>query len=115
MPDASAGEQEQGHSSYTAVQNKTSGRLIIHSSSLRFASRDGSKVYWVLPYDDMTDLEKQDRIVSKSIPSIKSDSGADLRIVSKAGKEWVLMNVYKRNEVFSQIIGFSSSNWKVVW
>jgi hypothetical protein len=106
----------QDYNSYTAHEDKTTGRLIIGASSVRFVSNMGHKVHWVLPYDQIRNLEKQNRIVSKNIPSkLQRDSGQDLKFVTKNGKELVLRQVDQRDEAFSQIIGFTPTNWQVVW
>ncbi len=72
-------------------------------------------MHWTLPYSEINNLEKQDRIVAKNIPKVKTDSGKDLRLVSKSGEEWTLENVDIRDQAFSQIIGFSKTTWQVVW
>ena len=70
---------------------------------------------WSLAYDLINNLEKIDRIASKTIPKPKSDSGKDLRIVSKTGVEWVVVNIDGRDQAFSQIVGFSNTTWQIVW
>jgi hypothetical protein len=69
----------------------------------------------VLPYSEITNLEKVNRLVQKAIPTPKRDSGKDLRIVDKQGKEVMLVNVDSRDQAFSQIVGFSDTVWQVVW
>ncbi|KAJ4290986.1 hypothetical protein N0V90_010182 [Kalmusia sp. IMI 367209] len=109
-------EQEQDYGSYTTSEHETTGRVVIQISSVRFVSNTGNTVHWALSYDDINSLEKQDRIVSKNVPSkLQSESGKDLRLTTNTGEERVLQNVEKRDEVFSQIIGFSETNWQVVW
>lgn len=46
---------------------------------------------------------------------IGKDSGEDLRLVAPNDVEYVLMNIEKRDECFSQIIGFSDVTWQIVW
>lgn len=73
-------------------------------------------VHFTLPYDQISSLEKVDRIVAKNIPEkMTRDSGKDLKLVDKAGHERVLNNVNQRDEAFSQIVGFSKTTWQVVW
>ena len=100
---------------YTAHHDGEKGRLVISTSSVRFISDSAHNVHWTLLYSEINKLEKQDRIVAKSIPKVKTDSGKDLRLVSKTGEEWLLENVDDRDQAFSQIIGFSSTTWQVVW
>lgn len=76
----------------------------------------GHKVHWVIPYDQINNFEKQDRIVTKNIPDkLQRDSGKDLKFITKDGQEFVLSQVDQRDEAFSQIIGFAPANWQVVW
>ncbi|XPT02863.1 hypothetical protein M3J09_011969 [Ascochyta lentis] len=104
------------HNSYTAHQDKTTGRLIVGASGLRFVSNMGHSVLWSLRYDELQKAEKEDRIVQMHIPKrLQIDSGQDLKIGSRDGKEYLLKQVDKRDEAFSQIVGFSNVTWQVVW
>ncbi|KAF2491290.1 hypothetical protein BU16DRAFT_515579 [Lophium mytilinum] len=112
---ASGPEDLHDYGFYTAHHDDSTGHLIISASSVRFVSNVGHRVHWHLPYDQISNLEKLDRLVTKNMPTVKNDSGKDLRLVSKAGKEWVLMNLDQRDQAFSQIVGFSATVWQVVW
>jgi hypothetical protein len=104
------------YNAYTAHYEKTTGRLIIGATSVRFISNMGHRVHWVVPYDQIKNLEKQDRIVTKNVPSkLQRDSGKDLKFVTKDGRELVLSQVDQRDEAFSQVVGFAPTNWQVVW
>lgn len=101
---------------YNAHHDKSSGHLVVSTTSVRFVTKHPHAVNFTLPYDQINKIEKQDRIVAKSLSGkMTGDSGKDLRLVSKAGQEWVLKNVELRNEAFSQIVGFSKTTWQVVW
>ena len=52
------------------------------------------------------------RIVSKVVGQ---NSGEDLKISGSDGTEFMMMNLKDRDQVFSQIVGFSSVRWQVVW
>ena len=83
---------------------------------MRFVSNMGFNVLWSLRYEELEKFEKQDRIVQKNIPSkLQRDSGQDLKIISRDGMEHMLKQVEKRDEAFSQIVGFSNIPWQVVW
>lgn len=69
----------------------------------------------MLDYDQISNIEKIDRVATKQIPTPSKDTGMDLRIVSKLGHEWVLVNMDERNQAFSQIVGFSKTPWQIVW
>lgn len=105
------------HGFYKAYHDKTLGHLILSTDSVRFVSNIGHTIHFILPYIDIQALEKQDRIIAKTLPSIgATDSGKDMKLVAqKTGKEWVLKDVHDRDEAFSQIIGFSKTTWQVVW
>ncbi|KAL1648199.1 hypothetical protein SLS61_007071 [Didymella pomorum] len=104
------------YNSYTAHQDKTTGRLILSAGGVRFVSNMGHNVLWSLRYEELEKFEKQDRIVQKNIPSkLQRDSGQDLKIGSRDGREFMLKQVDKRDEAFSQIVGFSNIPWQVVW
>lgn len=76
----------------------------------------GHNVLWSLNYSDIQGLEKEDRIAYKKIPEkLNKDPGLDLKIKSKDGREYMLKKMDRRDEAFSQIIGFSDIIWQVVW
>lgn len=52
------------------------------------------------------------RIVSKGL---SQNSGEDLKMVTPDRTEYMLMNMADRDQAFSQIVGFSSVRWQVVW
>ena len=106
----------QDYGFYKAHCDGNSGRLIISTSSIRFVSNVGHTVHFILPYNQITSLEKGDRTVTKTIPQkLKTDSGRDLTLFDKVGKQWLLKSLDQRDEAFSQIVGFSKSKWQVVW
>jgi len=107
--------QEHDYSSYTAHYEKVKGHLVISTTGIRFVSKHGNEVHWTLHFDQINNVEKHNRVVQKNVPTPKQDSGKDLKIVSKAGKEWILRNMDKRDQAFSQIVGFSDTAWQVVW
>lgn len=76
----------------------------------------GHNVIWSLRYEQLERIEKQDRVASKNIPNkLQKDSGQDLKIGTRDGREYLLKQVDKRDEAFSQIVGFSNITWQVVW
>jgi len=104
------------HNSYTAHSNKTPGRAIISTSSLRFEAKASQNVHWILPYNRIQRIEKVDRITTKNIPDkLQTRSGQDIRFVDKGGEEYVLKDLERRDEAFSLVVGFSRTTWQVVW
>lgn len=112
-----AGSSNADIGSHKAHFKKTTGRSIITDTSLRFVSNHGHDELFKLLYSQLNNLEKVDRIVSKNIPKPEpiKDSGKDLKFVDVSGKEYVVNNVDVRDEVFSQIVGFSGTEWQVLW
>ncbi|CAO2658052.1 Nn.00g073120.m01.CDS01 [Neocucurbitaria sp. VM-36] len=108
--------QAQDYGFYNGHYDKSSGHIVISTSSVRFVSKHSHNLHFTLPYDQISQLEKLDRIVAKNVPKkMTRDSGKDLKLVNKAGQEWVLKDIEQRNEAFSQIVGFSNTTWQVVW
>lgn len=114
--DASSGFAESRvFGSYSAHHNGMGGRLIIRSTSVRFVSSIGHHTHWILPYDLVNKIEKQDQVVAKSIVKMKPEAGKGMKIVSRAGEEFALEKMEERDQAFSQILGFSPITWQVVW
>ncbi|KAF2794867.1 hypothetical protein K505DRAFT_407283 [Melanomma pulvis-pyrius CBS 109.77] len=106
------------HGSYTAHHSGSKGQLIISTTSIRFESRSLTqtmKIHFTLLFSQIQNLEKVDRIVSKNMPKPKLDTGKDLKIVSQGGAKYLVENVDQRDQVFSQVLGFSNAAWQVVW
>ena len=101
---------------YTAYHNSTRGKLSLTPTAIIFESNIGHKIHFTIPYAELDQLEKIDRVITKNIPSsVQTDSGKDIKIVGKDQKELVLENVNGRDQAFSQIVGFSDVKWQVVW
>jgi hypothetical protein len=102
---------------YKAHYEHTTGHIEIAPAFIRFVSKRGGNEEFKLLYSQLDRLEKIDRIISKNLPKPEpiKDSGKDLKLVTVAGREFVLTNVDRRDEVFSQIVGFSDTDWQVVW
>lgn len=104
------------YNSYTAHQDKTTGRLIVSAGGVRFVSNLGHNILWSLRFEELQRLEKEDRIAQKNISSkLQKDSGQDIKLGSRDGREYLVKQVDKRDEAFSQIVGFSNIKWQVVW
>jgi hypothetical protein len=108
--------QAQDYGFYNAHHDKAKGHLIISAASCRFVSNMGHNVHFQIPYDQIAKIEKEDRIVAKKVPSqLSTDSGKDLKLITKEGREYLLSNMAQRDEAFSQIVGFSQTTWQIVW
>ena len=73
------------------------------------------ETHWTLPYSQIERIEKINRVIESNMPKFFNDTGKDMKLQSKEGREWVLTNVDLRDQVFSQIVGFSDSVWQIVW
>lgn len=101
---------------YVAHHEKSSGHLVISTSSVRFVTKHPQTVQFTIPYDEIQSLEKQDRIAKINAPhKLKRVIGKDLKLMIKSGQEIFLKDVDQRDEAFSQIVGFSKTTWQVVW
>jgi hypothetical protein len=101
---------------YVAHHEKATGHLVISADSCRFVSNVGHDEHFNARYDDINKIEKEDRIVAKKIPNkLQRDSGKDLKLVMKDGREWVLSDMVQRDEAFSQVVGFSRTVWQIIW
>ncbi|KAF2875857.1 hypothetical protein BDV95DRAFT_562773 [Massariosphaeria phaeospora] len=113
LPPAPGNQQDYG--AYKGHHDGDTGHIVVGNASVRFVSRTGHKLHFVLAYDQINNVEKVDRVVGKTVPKPKTDSGKDLRLVTKAGHEFLVKNLDKRDVAFSQIVGFSQTTWQVVW
>jgi hypothetical protein len=101
---------------YVAHHNHMPGHLVISTSSIRFVSKHPHSVHFTLDYDQIQSIDKQNRVVKQNVPDkLSRDSGKDLKLVDKLGRETLLKNVDRRDEAFSQIVGFSKTTWQIVW
>lgn len=106
---------DQDFASYPCHYHKAPGSLIVSVTGVRFvAKRPPQEVCFSLPYDRIYQLEKQDRHLEKMVKILK-ECDKDLRLVDKDGHEWTLHEMEKRDEAFSQIVGFSRTEWQVAW
>lgn len=107
--------EDRALASYPSHYEKVAGHLVIGVTGIRFlAKHEPQVVLFSLPYARICQLEKQNRHVEK-VAKILKEYEKDLRIVDCAGKEWLVQGMEKRDEAFSQIVGFSRTTWQVVW
>lgn len=108
--------QNYNYGFYEAHHEKSKGELVISAGFCRFAQSKGNAHHFQLSYSEIEKIEKQDRVVAKKIPSrLKTDSGKDLKLVTKSGQEYLLSDMDERDEAFSQIVGFSQTTWQILW
>jgi len=100
------------YGSYDCSYDHKPGKLILNSRGVKFVSSIGHKQEFTLKYENIEKLEKVVRIVSKGLGK---NSGEDLKIVGPSESEFLLKNMKDRDQAFSQIVGFSSVRWQVVW
>jgi hypothetical protein len=118
VPIKTTHEDAQAHNYgfYEAHHEKSKGELVISAASCKFVQTKGNAHHFQVLYSEIGRIEKQDRVVTKKIPSqLKTDSGKDLKLVTKAGLEYLLSDMDQRDEAFTQIVGFSQATWQLVW
>ncbi|KAF2006230.1 hypothetical protein P154DRAFT_255636 [Amniculicola lignicola CBS 123094] len=108
------------YSYYTCSHNGNRGRVAVSRTTIRFVSNIGHDVHWTISYDQISRIEKITRLVGQRMPDqISKNSEEDLKIILKGKEEsegiHLLASVKGRNELFSQILGFSNTEWQVVW
>ncbi|KAG9188017.1 hypothetical protein G6011_01940 [Alternaria panax] len=114
-PNTPANPVNHDFASYPCHYDKSAGHLIISATGIRFVGKAPlHQLRFSLPYDRIGSLEKQDRHMEKMVKVLK-ECDRDLRLVDRDGEEWVLHEVKKRDEAFSQIVGFSRTSWQVLW
>jgi hypothetical protein len=117
---------EKDYGSYGGTFEKKNGALIISSSGVRFVTGLGGNTLWECPFRDMRKLEKVTRVIKQKI---SKGNGEDLKIVraadpgtglegvhvKEAVEEYLITDLNERDQVFSQIVGYSEGEWQVVW
>ncbi|KAL9130871.1 MAG: hypothetical protein Q9175_006917 [Cornicularia normoerica] len=84
----------------------TNSKVPVHVG-ICFETAVGSRDQWEMSYDNMKRVEKINRLV-------KIGSGRDILFINKHDQPFTTANVTSRDEVFTQIIGYSSVSWQVV-
>lgn len=85
---------------YHCTSQNHHGELILTAEGVRYVTAVRSNVLWVLRYDNVKTIQKP-----------KSCEG--IRFVLMNGDEHQVMGLKQRNEVFTQIIGYSGLIWQV--
>ncbi|KAL1795315.1 hypothetical protein ACET3X_007131 [Alternaria dauci] len=107
--------EKEDFASYSCHYEKAPGHLVVNQTGVRFVAKGPlHQVLFSLPYDRIGYLEKQDRHMEKMAKVLK-ECAKDLRLVDRDGQEWILHEMEKRDEAFSQIVGFSRTKWQVIW
>lgn len=100
------------YGSYKCTYEKHPGHLILSSDGIRFETRLTEGKRFEVKFKQMKRLEKVTRHVKKAI---REESGSDLLFVDDADQEFMVTGVEERDQVFSQVVGYSGIKWQVVW
>ncbi|KAL6706388.1 hypothetical protein ACN47E_005494 [Coniothyrium glycines] len=119
---------------YLAHHDHMPGHLVLSTQTLRFVSRDPHTVHFSVAYADVRAVEKVNRVVKQQVPDkLSRDSGQDIKIKirvkvdvdvdvdvnvregGEAEREVLLKDVEHRDEAWSQIVGFCTGTWQIVW
>lgn len=90
---------------YHCISEKRHGNLCLSTEKVSFENHLTSTERWSLNYEDLKSIEKA---AGTSIIS----SGNALLFRDMDGKEYVASKLKHRDEVFSQIIGYSNVRWQ---
>ncbi|KAL8669395.1 MAG: hypothetical protein Q9168_006007 [Polycauliona sp. 1 TL-2023] len=97
----------ESHGSYTCSSAKHSGRLVVTTEGIQFQPFVASHNQWKVAFNQIKRMEKVNTIVQVG-------SGTDLLFYDANGSTYSASNVAKRDEVFTQIVGYSNVKWQVV-
>ena len=91
---------------------------MVSGVGLKFLAAIGHKDLWSCEYAEIVRVEKVNRIAKRSL---KGASGEDLRISVENKKfkgvetEVLFKDLHQRDQLFSQVVGFSEVRWQVAW
>ncbi|KAI4263525.1 MAG: hypothetical protein L6R42_001331 [Xanthoria sp. 1 TBL-2021] len=97
----------QSHGSYTCSSGKHGGRLVVTSQGIQFQPFVTSHNQWKVAFNKIKRMEKVNTIAQVG-------SGKDLLFYDADDLSYSASNVAKRDEVFTQIVGYSNVKWQVV-
>ncbi|KAL8784993.1 MAG: hypothetical protein Q9213_003654 [Squamulea squamosa] len=103
------------HGSYTCSSAKHSGRLVVTSEGIQFQPFVASHNQWNVGFNRIERMEKVSVKVLLSVNTVvQIGSGKDLLFYDVDGSSYSASNVANRDEVFTQIVGYSNVRWQVV-
>ncbi|KAL8772838.1 MAG: hypothetical protein Q9209_002183 [Squamulea sp. 1 TL-2023] len=97
----------ESHGFYTCSSADHSGRLVVTSEGVQFQPFVASHNQWNVAFNKIKRMEKVNTIV-------QFGSGKDLLFYDADGSSYSASNVANRDEVFTQIVGYSNVRWQVV-
>ena len=100
---------------FRALWGKSSGRLIVYPSGIRFVRSINSTELWILPFMELKEMRKFCGGMKKSDSKLKSMlSRRWLEFIGINGQSYALEIVRDRDEAFNYIIGFSNLQWQIL-
>ena len=101
-PDDSGDDQEQEISlgQFHCTSQNHHGDLCVTPKGVKYKTAIRSHILWQLRFDDLTTLQKV-------------GTGEGLLFVSSSGEGYRVSGLKSRNEVFTQIVGYSGLHWQV--
>lgn len=93
-------EPEVNIGQYHCTTENHHGDLCVTSKSVKYKTAIRSHILWDLKFDDITLLQKV-------------GAGDGMLFVTSGGEKFRVSGLKLRNEVFSQIIGYSGLRWQV--
>ena len=93
-------EQEFSLGQFHCTSQSHHGDLCVTSKGVKFKTAIRSHILWELQYENLTTLQKV-------------GTGEGLHFVDANGEGYKVSGLKARNEVFTQIVGYSNLRWQV--
>ena len=87
------------------------GSLCITSTYIRFVTKVRSNEHWRMSFNELKSMRKS----PQSINSVPFNYGGELRFTRWDDEEFQVSGLQARDEVFTQIIGYSGLRWQTIW
>ena len=100
---------------YHCIYERVHGHLSLDTDGVRFEILVTKKDKWSLKYSNLKSVQKVKRIVSTQqvVGSVQISTGEGILFIDMQDKQYRLSALERRDEVFTQIIGYSGIDWRV--
>ena len=99
---------------YRGVHNKRSGTLCLNLHQMHFEAELTGSSQWSLRYEEVKSLRKVINPGSKNPLSHTADAADEaIMLVDMERREYCVTGLKERDEVFTQIIGYSGVEWQI--
>ena len=99
---------------YHGVYSKHNGILCLNLNDMHFEVQRTGNSQWNLKYDEVKSLRKVANRSSNNPFSRTADSADEgILLIDMEGREYCVTGLKERDEVFTQIIGYSGVEWQI--